>query len=321
YVDRLSRHTDNEIEWGVKLAPWMFDKKRVQQMLAKNRVAASVLATDAEFTLPASYMQTLACVHSALRYRHPYSNECEDDGGFSRGHLRGYSGISQANQTPRRSIDMNSMDDDTSYDSVSQVSIDQGFELEPRLRENMRLFIDDQQTTIASTHPSRANYVDLTSFDTIRRMLFNSGSNMNASNLSNSGLGVGSSTIGPGSSIMPVTSATIAINVTGEDQEEKNQRIIRDFYQMPFDELKQNLLRTNQTFVCSEKYQQVLDHVSKDLRNGAICDAYWDANKSNASVSSLSTNASVQSHLNKENFGQNKSMALGDIDFPKLFIN
>ncbi|RNA23625.1 U6 snRNA-associated Sm LSm3 [Brachionus plicatilis] len=61
--------------------------------------------------------------------------------------------------------------------------------------------------------------------------------------------------------------------------------------------------------------------VSKDLRNGAICDAYWDANKSNASVSSLSTNASVQSHLNKENFGQNKSMALDDIDFPKLFIN
>ncbi|RMZ98710.1 hypothetical protein BpHYR1_006463 [Brachionus plicatilis] len=54
--------------------------------------------------------------------------------------------------------------------------------------------------------------------------------------------------------------------------------------------------------------------LSKDLRNGAICDAYWDANKSNASVSSLSTNASVQSHLNKENFGQNKSIALGDID-------
>ena len=315
YVDRLSRRTDNQIEWTVKLAPWMLDKKRVEQILLKNNYnfAKSLFDTDAEYSLSSTYVQQLVCVQSALRYRNPYSNEGEtasDDAAASRGHIRGYSGFSYGNQTPRRSVDMQSMEDDTSYDSTSQISVDHGFELDPMLKENMKFFIDDNQATLTSGNQLRTNCVDLTSFDTIRRMLFNSGSNINASNMSNSGVGVSSSAFGHGSSVVQAANAAgLIVTVSAEEQHEKNQKIIRDFYQMPFDEIKQNLLRTNQSLACSDKYQQVLDYVSKD---------YADAN---ASASSISTNTSVHSHLNKENQNQSRTVALSDIEFPRLFIN
>ncbi|CAF0729610.1 unnamed protein product [Brachionus calyciflorus] len=333
YVSKLSRKSDNEIEWNLNLAPWLFEKKKIEEILINSNIqlSKSLFCTDNEFTLSVSYLQTVSSFQSVLKYRNPFSNECESpnsnrqNGDFIPGHQRVYSAIGVSpsthfNQTPRRSIDADSVDDDTSYDSTSQISVDQvDFDT-----QGNNFFIEvqnhDPQATVRSINILKNT--DITSFDTIRKVLFNSGSNINASNLSNSGVGLGSSTIGPGSSIVQNINnfnSLMLSNVQDDQQDEENKKIIIDTLQKPFDELKQ---RINQQKISSEKYQQVFDHVSKGL-NYSNTEPNQDINntsRSNASVSSMSTNNSIQSnYLKMDNL--TKPLALNDIEFPHLFIN
>jgi hypothetical protein len=63
-----------------------------------------------------------------------------------------------------------------------------------------------------------------------------------------------------------------ANNINEDDDKTSNQsdtqlenslRIISDFKQKPFDEMKQTLMRTNQTYLNTEKYQQVFEFIQE----------------------------------------------------------
>jgi hypothetical protein len=208
--------------------------------------------------------------------------------------------------TPRRSIDIESnIDDDTSYDSTSQISIDQfngqldangvtgdythKFYIESNtLNQNS----NDNQATINSLSMLRqqAHGQDLTSFETIKRVLFNT---------SNYGAGGNNPTQNPVSLIFSNANSsnnsnnnadtTIQLNQLSEDRDslqsidqlydaESSQRIISEFKQKPFEELK-NTIYKNSRF---EKYQQVIDSLSKEYGQGnQLASSTSAANSSN----------------------------------------
>ena len=174
--------------------------------------------------------------------------------------------------------------------------------------------ISQQQSSISSFNMLKQQYYmqqyqDFTSFETIKKVLFN-GNLMSGygggSNASNSG--VGSSTIGPNSILTAAAAASVSNgnntlvnahtpggisassqnnrsssnmmhqnrNGSGENEPslsldlhtDTNMKIINEFKEKPFDELKKSLLRSNQMYVNSEKYQQVLELISKELGGG-----------------------------------------------------
>lgn len=136
-------------------------------------------------------------------------------------------------------------------------------------------------------------------------------------------------------------------------QADNNARIINEFKQKPFDELKKTLQKSNQMYVNSEKYQHMLELISKELgvgyqtgpssnsaqavsNQGGVginSDAVDSTNNmingpvasKNMSYSSLSTTSNQSSALNsnnlllKDNY-QQKITPLNDIEFPELFM-
>lgn len=153
-------------------------------------------------------------IQTSLRFRSPYS--CSYDSLavtqqppselithqqqlFARGHIRGYSGgvmgispsLNQLGNTPRRSIDADSNmpDDDTSYDSTSQISLD--FEIVKQQQHQLQkgFYLDpniNQQGTISSLNALKqqqyAQQQDMASFETIKRVLFNGNGGLSSNN-------------------------------------------------------------------------------------------------------------------------------------------
>jgi hypothetical protein len=230
------------------------------------------------------------------------------------------------NNTPRRSIDVDSTyDDETSYDSTSQMSVDQN-ELDYLTAQNIKLMSLDmsnptaylytnantnsqniaellqqqQQQQQSSTSTNSFNmlkqqyflqqqqYQDFTSFETIKKVLFNGTGGVMAggSNLSSSGVG-GGPTISPSGLALLNTAYTpgavsnsmsqnrsvdndssqssAAAAGANEQNEAANLRIINEFKQKPFDELKQTLLRSSQM---NENNTDVLELISKEMTGG-----------------------------------------------------
>jgi len=179
-------------------------------------------------------------------------------------------------------------DDNTSYDSTSQISVDQYSE--------SKFFLNGTNSTNSSTYnllkqqaqQHNININDLSSFETLKRVLFNVSGNNNQSlantTLTNGASGVGNlsavaSTVGAASSSMHRDNSRTGrfnvvhqTNVNALDQldnnnrsSEENLKIINDFKQKPFDELKQTLMRSNQMHLNSEKYKQVVDLINKEF--------------------------------------------------------
>jgi hypothetical protein len=271
---------------------WLFDKVIVGGLLEKAGYSISMLNINSEHSLSVGYLsQTIIASQTALRYRNPYSanyDRLDDDihldpnnlnaprpiGPY---HKRGSSNImgndfaylnpySMANPdlTPRRSIALESIgDDNTSYDSMSQAS---------------NLDRNDQQQMYYNGDgfdgPS-----DFTTFETIKRCLFNStfilffffflncGNNIFIYFFKdNDNNGADSSVVNSRySNQMNMNSNKRDSNYQDEDeqllqsQQEQQQlddslRIINDFKKKPFDELKQTIQRQN---LNADKYQQV----------------------------------------------------------------
>ncbi len=200
--------------------------------------------------------------------------------------------VNQFVTTPRRSIDVDSnMDDDTSYDSTSQISLDpnSNYDLNFVANQQKLMFpdgivnsssVDSNQATtnsinlIKQQYYLQQQYQDLTSFETIKRVLFN-GSNFLGSNMSNSGVGsqgLEDTTLlsSAGGTLNHPNGIGIFLNmqtptnesgpVNGFVEEEKNTKIISEFKQKPFEELRQSLQRAN-----NQSYQQVVDFISKEI--------------------------------------------------------
>lgn len=124
-----------------------------------------------------------------------------------------------------------------------------------------------------------AQQQDLASFETIKRVLFNGNGGGLSSN--NSAVGgqtssvqrtSGTSSIAGGSKLQ--MKAPLVPELSADDTEassaaleaETSMRIISEFKQKPFDELKQTLIKTNQSYVNPDKYQQVLDLISREMQ-------------------------------------------------------
>lgn len=217
--------------------------------------------------------------------------------GTSMNHGLGISpSMNQFVSTPRRSLDVESQfDDDTSYDSASQISAASNYDLDfitqqklflPELNQQMNGGGGSSTTTPTNNEPSQLTinslnllkqqylmqqqYQDMTSFESIKRVLFNGGAGFyafNGSNMSNSGVG---------SNGIEETTLVSQLNNGGNEfgniddssvlqQHEKNVKIISDFKQKPFDELRQSLQRSNNQ--SHEKYQQVFDLISKEVNS------------------------------------------------------
>lgn len=134
---------------------------------------------------------------------------------------------------------------------------------------------------------------------------------------------------------------------------EKNMKIITDFKQKNYDELKQNLVRANQMYVNSEKYQQVFDLISKELVsshastntagnisnsssitlpnsamnssstlpiNGSITNMNGTGNisASNGPTNGGNSNSNLSNTSNV--YPQKSAIPLNDIEFPQLFM-
>ncbi len=244
------------------------------------------------------------------------------NGTFNGGHKRidstlsGFVG-SGGHFTPRRSIDIESnYDDDTSYDSTSQISVqimDQTTELDYMTQQNMKRLNIDPTLTVVDYHynnqqsinsmqllqkqyqTQNQQYQDFTSFETIKKVLFDGGAAMNqlSSNHSNSGVGGQhsiSSTIGPSTSVIQTSAnqppTKILINspsnrsstqlhqstsldngdstvnnnsIINLDLQLEDARIISDFKHKSFKELQSTLQKYNEMYTNSEKYQQLMD--------------------------------------------------------------
>lgn len=353
-----------------KTASWLFNKKIVGELLENAGYSTTLLfMPNSDYSLSVSYLQqTLNPIQTALRFRSPYSysydsiaaiipgedaNSSEPTSNLyhhhrdiSKTHTRGYSGagpigMSPSNQlisTPRRSIEGESYsDDNTSYDSTSQISIDpNGFEGD---YVNNKLFyidgglgnggVDANQATINSLSVLKQQqnlYIqqskEITSFETIKRILFNG--NAIGSNLSNSGIGGGGSgTLGANSGIVLTnhTSSTSSMihknslkqnGTTNENDQDSNQsdqqmensmKIISEFQHKPFDEIKESLIKSNQQ--SKEKYQQVFEFVSKEItkEGGSI-----GGGLANSGGSTVASNLSQINNIGNMNSNVNTSL-------------
>jgi hypothetical protein len=260
----------------------------------------------------------------------------------------------QIGTTPRRSIDNDSyLDDDTSYDSMSQISIDQ----QQPLNDNKLFFIDpsddiNQLTINSFNFSTKQQYQDMSSFETIKRLISNGtgiGNNNNRTSGATSLIGNALPTANSGISASSISrNMTNLRNSTGasvivaaakleqsstEDQEsnnsssetiETNQRIINEFKQKPFDELKQTLLRSNN--LNQEKYQQVFDSISKEIivnRDNLMLQQQQQLNNTTSNNSSLNgsnPNLNDSVYIKETNIQQKLVTNLNDIDFPQLFM-
>ena len=358
-----------------KTASWLFNKKLVGELLETAGYSTTLLfMPNSDYSLSVSYLQqTLNPIQTALRFRSPYSYSYDSIAAMvpgedansseqptttttshlyhhhrdiSKTHTRGYSGagpigMSPSNQlisTPRRSIEGESYsDDNTSYDSTSQISIDpNGCEGD---YVNNKLFyidgglgnggVDANQATINSLSVLRQQqnlYIqqskDITSFETIKRILFNG--NAIGSNLSNSGIGGGGSgTLGANSGIVLTnrTSSTSSMahknslkqnGTSNENDQDSNQsdqqmensmKIISEFQHKPFDEIKESLIKSNQQ--SKEKYQQVFEFVSKEITKEGSSIGGGLANSGGSTVAS---NLSQINNIGNMNSNVNSSL-------------
>ena len=267
----------------------------------------------------------------------------------------------------RPSLDAESnIDDDTSYDSTSQFSIDQNI---PSMEFYLENGGDSNQVTMNSINNIKQNmylqnqhYQEFTSFETIKKVLYNGNTapSNGGSQVAGSGLGVPQATNTHSTSGISSRSVTQMNNDNLDDHNSDNSdtldnslRIISDFKQKPFDELKQTLLKTHQTHLNPEKYQQVFDLISKELTvstqsnsrdkesnlmsnlinnpnnnsNGSVNTSNGNLYNGMNSVSNLSTisnpsnsiGSSIAGGVLKETY-QQKMIPLNDIDFPQLFM-
>ena len=333
------------------MAPWLFNKKTIGSILENNGYPTTLLfMPNSDFSLSVAYLQSsLASLQTVLRFRSPYSNSFDSIVAFNpissdlnhglstgeflpnkQGHHRDFSNTqfpkNNVTGTPRRSIDVETnTDDGTSYDSVSQVSVDQNG-LEQIDSNIVKFYTDDNQNTVTSLNLLRQQYYlqqqqlnDTSSFDMIKRVLFNDNNSLiNGSNFSNSGLGGvrGSSTIGPNSTGLSTVingariyksgvNSSSAFNLdqnsnkSSENQklqlENNNKEIISEFRHKNYDELKKNYIRSTQAYLNTEKYQKVFDFISKEHTN------------SNANTSLNGINPNVNSQLNGSSSNLNNS--------------
>lgn len=109
------------------------------------------------------------------------------------------------------------------------------------------------------------------------------------------------------------------------DTLENSMKIISDFKQKPFDELKQTLLRSNQTYLNTERYQQVFDSMHQSnvnqIANG-LNNIHNQSNSSSVYGSNNNLNDSIGNNSASSANGafQQKTVTLNDIDFPQLFM-
>jgi hypothetical protein len=341
------------------MAPWLFDKKTIGSILENNGFSTTLLfMPNSDFSLSVAYLQsTLASLQTVLRFRSPYSNSFDSIVAFNPisndanhvaeyppgkpGHHRDFSNTQfniKNNVTPRRSIDADSnTDDGTSYDSISQVSVDPNGQ--EQLDSNMvKFYTDDNQNTVTSFNFLRHQYNlqqqqfnETSSFEMIKRVLFNDNNSLiNGSNFSNSGVGGvgGSSTIGPNSTgLSTIINTSKAYKVGGSsgggggvnsssalnldqnsskslsDQQRlqlesnNNTEIISEFRHKNYDELKKNYIRSTQTYLNQEKYQKVFDFISKEHTNA----------NTTTSSSVNGTHPNVNSQLNGSSGNLNNS--------------
>ena len=350
-LDEVNKKTNaTTLDENSFMAPWLFNKKTVASILENNSFPTTLLfMPNSDFSLSVAYLQSsLASLQTVLRFRSPYSTSYDSIVAFNpnssdlnqgnscefipnkQGHHRDFSNTqfpkNNVTGTPRRSIDIESnTDDGTSYDSVSQVSVDQQG-LEQLDSNNVKFYTDDNQNTVTSLNLLRQQYFlqqqqlnDTSSFDMIKRVLFNDNNSLiNGSTFSNSGLGGvgGSSTIGPNSTgLSTVINATRIYksggnsssafnldqnsNKSSENQkiqiENNNKEIISEFRQKNYDELKKNYIRSTQAYLNTEKYQKVFESISKAHNN------------SNANTSMNGINPNINSQLNGSSGNLNNS--------------
>ena len=159
---------------------------------------------------------------------------------------------------------------------------------------NPKLFyidpVHDNQMSVNSAMYLK-QFQEISSFETIRRALLNGGGNGGASGGASLVNGFAASVASSvnnrsGSQYRHVREHSGGVGeVSGgdavdadvhsnqSDPMEQSLRIISDFKQKSFDEQKQTLLRTNQAYMNSDKYQQVFEFISKELvseRNGKL---------------------------------------------------
>jgi len=276
-------------------------------------------------------------------------------------------------------VDDSSMDDDTSYDSMSQVSMDAQttneklFYIDPNLNDELNQLTVDSINFTKQQPSYFTNSLELTSFETIKKVLLNDTHNRTsgAASLVAGGSGVNGTILLPPASVTGVSNPSInrsqmikqqsashfdaagANHVSGDDDSSKStdtletsMRIISDFKQKPFDELKQTLMRSNQAYMNADKYHRVFDSISKEIhhtnmitsngvstatqQNGTVAgnnnnlvssstSSMYDLNESlgNASLTSASVSASATTTTTTF---QQKIVPLNDIEFPQLFM-
>jgi len=280
------------------------------------------------------------------------------------------SSTQQIGSTPRRSLDIDSNQDgdDTSYDSASQYSIDQPVDLDYLNQQNAKLFYidpsgtDTNQMTVNSVNFLKQNQ-DCNSFETIRKVLFNGNNNLasgGASLVNANAASLASSANNRSASHFAPNRFNTNNNINEDEDRTSNQsdpqletslRIISDFKQKPFDELRDTLRRKN--YMNTEKYQQVFEFITKELTGsgatptnslGLISNSqtnttvntmqpqpvnglhYTDSNGNlsnladvaNSSYSAVSLSSNPSTSI-REAYNQ-KNIPLNDIEFPQLFM-
>lgn len=179
----------------------------------------------------------------------------------------------QLGSTPRRSIDVESNQDgdDTSYDSASQYSLDPN-----NLPADDKLFYIDpssetNQLTITSLNHLK-QYQDLSSFETIRRVLGNSNAPSAGASLVNGNTTSVSSHNRSASQVQQHQRNASGIQDINENYDtysnksDSSTRIISDFRQKTFDQL----LKSNQVYSNNEKYQKVFEFITKELTTSGV---------------------------------------------------
>jgi hypothetical protein len=215
---------------------------------------------------------------------------------------------------------------ETSYDSSSQIS-------EADLFENNRKFFigsdnsptDDSQSqnqqTLLQTLLKQSNN-NILSFDTIKRYFLNNptmttsqSANIlnNFSTLSSSNNNTGTHTNDLYNSLN--TNFTQNRDYNSLDDNEERVKIINEFKQKTFDEIKGDLNKTNQQ---NDKYKQVLEFLSKEIHT---TDSQQFQQQQQSFLSILEKNPFQQQTRNQQQQQQQKQLVpLNDIEFPQLFM-
>ena len=306
---------------------WIFDKQAIIDLLLKSGISSQRInqSLATEFSLATSYLNSKIISESYLNYRsinNLTNSNLPNTDSASASNLK-----NQYNSTSKQDLvkgsgsynnheQLNRQDSfETSYDSASQVS-----ELDNN--ENNRRFFIGPQDDLSNQNPQtilqallKQSNNSILSFDTIKRYFLNNPnitSSLSTNNIlsSNNYSSVSSSNNNNTDLYNTLTQTRDYSSALDNDNNEERLKIINDYKQKSFDEIKGDMNKNGQ--INDNKYKQVLEFLSNEVHT---TNTHKLQQQQHSFLDLLNKQQQQQQlYLKKD------SVPLNDIEFPHLFM-